>query len=52
LSYFKTAGWETKWINMAEEIVRVKFKRMYATTDGDKSAHDQPIEVQANKKVS
>ena len=31
LSYFKQAGWPTKWIRTAEEIVRVEFKRSYAT---------------------
>ena len=31
LSYFKQAGWPTKWIGTAEEIVRAEFKRSYAT---------------------
>jgi hypothetical protein len=52
LSYFKAAGWETEWIETAEAIVRAEFERTYATTGGDESACDEPIEVQAKMKVS
>jgi hypothetical protein len=34
LKYFERAGWQTNWINAAEEIVRAEFNRSYA---------DQPI---------
>jgi hypothetical protein len=30
LKYFKKQGWDKKWINTAEEIVREEFKRNYA----------------------
>ena len=31
LLYFKQAGWPTKWIRTAEEIVHAEFKHSYAT---------------------
>ena len=52
LSYFKTAGWETKWIDTAEAIVHAKFECSYTASDGDKSVDDELIEVQAEKRVS
>ena len=30
LHYFKTAGWEEEWIDMAHNIVREEFDRTYA----------------------
>ena len=31
LEYFKTAGWETEWIDTAEEIVRDQYNAKYAS---------------------
>ena len=52
LSYFKTAGWETEWIDTAEAIVRAEFEHSYTASDGDESVDDELIEVRAEKRVS
>jgi hypothetical protein len=33
LEYFKEAGWETSWIETAEELVRDRFDRDYDTIE-------------------
>ena len=44
LSYFKQAGWPTKWINAAKGIVRAEFKRSYAVNnDADHEDDDEDI---------
>ena len=35
LRYFKAAGWEDEWIDVAEQIVRDEFKCKYADLPGD-----------------
>jgi hypothetical protein len=60
LLYFKVAGWETKWVEMAEVIVRTEFKCAYATTgsdkngdeSGDEDACNELIKIWAKMKVS
>ena len=52
LSYFKTAGWETEWIDTAEAIVHAKFEHSYTASDGDKSVDDELIKVRTEKRVS
>ena len=33
LEYFKKAGWEPDWIDMAEQLVRTSFNKFYARKD-------------------
>jgi len=35
LHYFKTAGWKPEWIEVAHDILREEFDRMYAFMDWD-----------------
>jgi hypothetical protein len=52
LRYFKTAGWEDKWINVAEQIVRDEFKQKYADLPGESSGDkDNSILSPKKKKV-
>jgi len=51
LMYFKNAGWETEWIDTAEELVREEFRRHYAI-DGREDDTGDKDEAQESANVS
>ncbi|GBE88184.1 putative AC9 transposase [Sparassis crispa] len=52
LDYFKHAGWEQQWIDMAEELVRDEFKYTYAHGGPDATSNDAHEPVLKNPSVN
>jgi len=45
LHYFKNAGWQTEWIEKAEEIVRTVFNQSYGSLDTSWAPRPSELEV-------
>jgi len=49
LKYFKTVGWEDKWIDAAEQIVMDEFERKYANLPDGGDDDDNVITLSPKK---
>jgi hypothetical protein len=51
LEYFKSAGWDTEWIQVAEDLVRTEFDHNYASTPTEDSSANVEEEEDGTSEV-